>query len=361
MNFFERRKMKKHVRHLLHEARHVRHMREDVADPAAIQALESAESELSEAWKALDRVAIESAAERLAERVGKVQPERPDARIREIVEIVVIAVAAAMALRAYFVQPFKIPTGSMQPTLYGITYEPSASPGLTDARGVNLVKLFLTGRRYAEIKASADGIVSFVQRQLDGHTVIVVGNREYRAFPGMVERVAEGDLVRKGQALASGIRKSGDHIFVDKVSYNFRRPRRGDVFVFNTDGITHEQIQRHSFYIKRLVALPGELVQIHPPHLVIDGRKIEEPEGVARVTAGVDGYYGYRLAEHHPSILNSRAASLLLGPGEYLPLGDNTRSSLDGRYFGPVRNEQVVGPAFMVYWPFTRRWGLVDR
>jgi signal peptidase I len=51
---------------------------------------------------------------------------------------------------------------------------------------------------------------------------------------------------------------------------------------------------------------------------------------------------------------------LPLGDGEYLPMGDNTFQSLDGRYFGPIPEKNIVGPAFCVYWPFGRRWGFVQ-
>ncbi|HPC58336.1 MAG TPA: S26 family signal peptidase, partial [Kiritimatiellia bacterium] len=56
--------------------------------------------------------------------------------------------------------------------------------------------------------------------------------------------------------------------------------------------------------------------------------------------------------------LHSAAAEIRVGPREFLPFGDNTTSSLDGRYFGPVSERALVGPSFFVYWPLSRRWGL---
>jgi signal peptidase I len=60
------------------------------------------------------------------------------------------------------------------------------------------------------------------------------------------------------------------------------------------------------------------------------------------------------------SVLGTATNRLKLSASQYLPLGDNTLYSLDGRYFGPVERQHIVGPAFAVYWPFSKRWGFVD-
>ena len=60
------------------------------------------------------------------------------------------------------------------------------------------------------------------------------------------------------------------------------------------------------------------------------------------------------------SLLDAPGEEIVLDEDEYLPMGDNTRSSLDGRYFGGVDRDNIIGPAFMVYWPFNNRWGLIE-
>ena len=183
---------------------------------------------------------------------------------------------------------------------------------------------------------------------------------------GLTLYFSPGDYLAKGQVMASGRVKIGDHIFVDKIRYNFTRPKRGQIIVFSTDGIQYPRIRPNSFYIKRLAALPNEEVSIIPPYLLINGQRIEEPYPFHRLLTDKDhGYIGYTLP--HPQTIATTKAFIenatdkkVLSSRSYLPLGDNSAFSLDGRYFGPIDQESLVGPTFMVYWPFTKRWGAVQ-
>ena len=107
--------------------------------------------------------------------------------------------------------------------------------------------------------------------------------------------------------------------------------------------------------------MPGEEVAIEPPYLIINGQRITEPYPFHRLlTDKEDGYIGYTLPHKQPDMpvfLGEASERKRVGPRSYLPLGDNTEFSLDGRYFGPIDRASLVGPAFMVYWPFTKRWG----
>ena len=69
--------------------------------------------------------------------------------------------------------------------------------------------------------------------------------------------------------------------------------------------------------------------------------------------------YGYTFAHAGSpgAKLRSQNDVLKLGDHEFLPFGDNTTHSLDGRYFGGVPLNSLVGPAFVIYWPFSERWG----
>jgi len=279
------------------------------------------------------------------------------------VEIFAVALTVAMGFRTYFIQPFKIPTGSMQPTLYGITVGAQYAPRWTDRFPLNLVSMVLFGERYTEVKAKVSGKVGSQIGNDDEHLIFFVEGIPHLVRKGMTLFFAPGDYVARGQVLASGRVKLGDHIFVNKIRYNVSRPRRGDISVFSTDGIQYPNIRPNSFYIKRLVGLPGETVAVNPPYLLINGEKITEPYPFARLLKERDkGYNGYSTAREQtavPVFLGSPGESRRLGEGEYLMLGDNTEHSYDGRYFGPVQKDYLVGPAFMVYWPFTRRWGTV--
>src|SRR5207302_5769655 len=90
------------------------------------------------------------------------------------------------------------------------------------------------------------------------------------------------DLSREyhaGDVIARGYFNAGDHVFVDKLSYNFRKPKRGEVFVFKTTNIREIERQLRlqgqegsQFYIKRLAGIPGDQLRIDPPHLFINGQ-----------------------------------------------------------------------------------------
>lgn len=363
MNFFTRRRYRKIVKHALHEAHHARHMRGDIATPEELQAVIDAERKVQDAWQAGNAESLEQALDGLGERVGRVYPPKNHPRLREHVEILAVALSVAMAFRAYFIQPFKIPTGSMQPTLYGITVDQSAEKTIFDTFPLSIGRFLVFGERYQEFRSKVSGTISRQYELRDDKDVYFIGGVPHALPHGMNLRITS-PRVEKGQLIAAGRVKLGDHIFVNKVKYNYSRPERGNIFVFSTDFISHPQIKPDTFYIKRLAGMPGETISIDPPYLVADGKRIEEPFPFYRmVNDRAGGYVGYYLPQFNqgtPVKLASRESSLKLADDEYLPLGDNTRSSLDGRYFGGVREKAIVGPAFMVYWPFGRRWGLVE-
>ena len=169
--------------------------------------------------------------------------------------------------------------------------------------------------------------------------------------------VQPGDRVQAGQLIASGRVRQGDHIFVNKVQYNLVRPKRGQIIVFDTNYIPEKErlgIRADTFYIKRLVGLPGESISIRDRHLVVDGTPIAEPFPFRRLLED-PAYHGY--VTRPGSRLNREDAEIQLGEKQFLPFGDNTTSSLDGRYFGPVTEQALVGPSFFVYWPFGAHWG----
>lgn len=364
MNFLERRKLRKAIHHLLHEARHARHMREDITAPARIGRITAAENQLKEAWAKEDFKLVESSADELSEAVHAVYPPHKYPRARENIEILVVAIAVAMAFRTFFIQPFRIPTGSMQPTLYGITYTQQAGKGVMDYFPLSLFRLALFGEKYVEVRAKASGTVEFHDEYADESYIVRIGGVAHAIHKDLPRNFElRGAPVTKGDLLASGRRKLGDHIFVNRMKYNFFHPDRGDVFVFSTRSIRHPDIRPDNYYIKRLVGLPGEMIQVHPPHLLVDGQVVTEPDVFHRQAEAVElGYHGYSLFGDTPipALLRSSDDRIMLGEHEYLPFGDNTRASLDGRFFGGVDQESIVGPAVMVYWPFSKRWGKIN-
>ena len=143
----------------------------------------------------------------------------------------------------------------------------------------------------------------------------------------------------------------GDRILVDKRAYTGGAPRRGDVVVFRrpADG--------GRAFIKRIVGLPGERVEVVGGEVRIDGRawpRVPAPE------VSPDAFWEGEGSERHlvrgdvASPPAPDAPAVLLGRNEFFVLGDRRSQSLDSRTFGPVPLDQLVGPATYVLWPPSR-------
>ena len=370
MNFFERRRLKKAAGMARHLARHALNMRGDVAPARDVAAARDAERRLAETLAARDWARLAPACEAAADAAARLMPPRAFPKWRENVEVLVVAISMAMACRTYFIQPFKIPTGSMQPTLHGITAVPQEGRMWYDHPPMNLANLALFGERYVEVRARATGRLEYLGPADDQHAYRVGGEIHLVRLAmqpdspfidpdhSMRLRVQPGEQVETGQVIASGRVRIGDHIFVNKVLYHFARPERGQIVVFDTNYIPGKEqfnIRPDTFYIKRLVGLPGERIAVRGRHLVADGAVVEEPWPFRR-QAEDPAYRGY--VPRPGALLNSENAEVLVGEAQFLPFGDNTYSSLDGRYFGPVSEKALVGPSFFVDWPLGARWGL---
>lgn len=111
---------------------------------------------------------------------------------------------------------------------------------------------------------------------------------------------------------------SGNYLLIDEISYRFQEPRRGEVVVFRYPG------DDRTFYIKRVIGLPGEQVTVDRGRVAVNGQPLTEPYLPADVrTVG--------------------AADLRLGSGEYFVLGDNRYYSFDSRQWGTLPRQNIVG------------------
>jgi signal peptidase I len=368
IRFLKRRKQFKIAREWLRHSRLCRYMREDVAPSDALTRLDQARGELKTVMDAGRVEEIEKRCEALRHAVAVIMPVRSFPAFRENLEVLVVAVAVAMAFRCYFLQPFKIPTGSMQPSLYGIHYEPQPGPTLFDQVPLRYLKWLVCGEWYTEVTAKTAGVIrgGNVLRSSDGNAVTYfdIGGLAH-AVPGPAQDglplvVKLGDEVVTGQVIARGNAINGDHLFVNRVKWNFINPSRGEVMVFRTDDIPIPRLTERTHYIKRMCGLPHDTLTIRAPELIVNGQPVMEPAAIRRIEDRAPGYAGYCPGEGPDALfINAYRDTVTLGDGQYLALGDNTQNSLDGRYWGPVPKENLVGPAMVVYWPLSRRWGWV--
>jgi signal peptidase I len=293
-------------------------------------------------------------------------PAPRDAAWRENVEVILVAVVVAIGIRSYFLQPFKIPTGSMQPTLNGIIGHPMNEPPPNILRQV--AEFVILGRNYINVVSEADDRIDQIRQKKYAFfftfSEIICERQRFLVYasPDTLRqdfKVAAGRQYKKGEVMARGAVDTGDQVFVDKFSYNFVKPHRGDVFVFRTDNIFGIPVDPvtgdNSFYIKRLAGLPSDTLRIDPPLLHVNG-KPADGYGFARVMSAKAPYHGYAPGRDY---LADPSKPYTVPPHNYFALGDNSYNSLDSRWWGPVPQENLVGRGLLVYWPFNRHWGLI--
>ena len=329
---------------------------------------------LTDSTKSRDKVAVKASEEALDKLCGHHCPLGKHAGIAENVEVILVAIIVALGIRTYFLQPFTIPTSSMYPTLNGITGKATAEepPNL-------LVRAFQTaayGRSWHNVLAEADETVTNVAEEKRGglrrfftYTRVDtnVGNTYWIDETDRPVRdtfgIHPGRSYKRGDPIARGYTDTGDHVFVDKFSYHFRKPTRGEVFVFTTQNIEAmgnlgpPPRKPSQFYIKRLAGVPGDELRIAAPKLFHNGHEAEEP-GFKKVMKGSEEkpwneYRGYSNTIGY--ILRSPEALPFRVPEEkYFALGDNSYNSSDSRAWGTVPQENLMGSGFLVYWPFLR-------
>lgn len=354
-------------RAVLKNAEKLLNYKRDVLSPGELAGANTEMASLKAAIRSRNKSAIESAAAALDTHFSAHYPPARHAGWRENTEAIVVAVIIALGVRTYFLQPFTIPTGSMQPTLNGIIGVPNNNPQPNML--VRLAHSVLLGRTYLNTVAKQDetiqGLVEHQYLRFFVFTNIITSHGSYWIRCGrdtLVNHfeVKPGRNYKAGEPIARGYVNTGDHVFVDKMSYHFRSPHRGDVFVFVTTNIAGIESRLDpnlgsQYYIKRLGGLSGDRMRISPPNLFINGAPAKEP-GFQRVMAASNGYRGYGSG---PTYLSDSENTFEVPPKTFFALGDNSYNSLDSRYFGPVPEENLTGCGFLVFWPFNNHWGFI--
>lgn len=135
-----------------------------------------------------------------------------------------------------------------------------------------------------------------------------------------------------------------DRLMVDKLSYRFKSPQRGDIVVFTPPkaalaacGVPQNS---NDSWVKRAIGLPGDKVEVKGETVYVNDRPLQEPYIASKPQ--------YQL-------------KIAVPPNTYLVLGDNRNNSCDGHVWGFLPRNQIIGRAFVEYWPLNRIGGLNER
>lgn len=372
--------------------------REDLT-PAAVAQLESALANLKQRLNGpRDPEGWNQAAEGVMEAGRKWIRTYPNSSLREYAIMGLELIILVLGSRAFLIQPMEIPTGSAQPTLWGITATPLPHNSAADVPSwpLRLFDLFFKGDAYCFATAEVSGDLQAVGKPRTiipfipfcNRATVIVGGKEHTLYclpddygykfgwtDPYFNLPPTPKHFEKGEPLAAFAVHAGDHLFVERITYNFRRPRRGEIIVFRSE--QHPGMTTNTHYIKRLVGLGGEIIRIGDDrHVYINGKQLTTND------SGFDNVYSFDPStpprpDHYSGHVNEKVARQMahrsaysfnfpdgetefpIRPGHYVCFGDNTMNSADSRYW-PVPDfpqEQVIGKYLFVFWPFTDRFG----
>ena len=341
----------------------------------------------------------------------------------ENTETFLVAALVVFALRCFVVQPFKIPTNSMYPSYAGLTakiHSESTAPGLLE-RAADFVRFCATN---TSVKAPADGEIIIPLSSNGGLEYKTVSSRDWLILPGQrreytlyvgrtpvtvrtpvefgLEQVYldaffpeqdrkdparayenlirsdvrqgrflhTGKFVKKGEEVLNFDIRTGDMLLVDRMRYHFTSPKVGDPVVFPTKRVPGLGETEDVYYIKRLVGLPGDKLEIKGHTLYRNGAPIEGAPAFAANAQQEGEFPGYKADGRL-----SEGRELTVPEGYYFVMGDNSPMSYDGRLWrfasetaalrndpgiGFVPEKEIIGKAVFILYPFSNRWGIAQ-
>jgi signal peptidase I len=377
------------ARRLCHRARHRLRADRDRIPPSLWLQIREAERTLRQQIRlGASNIQAGQGIDQLQALMAQAFPDRLHAPLRPAWEMFLVAVLIALVARTFFVQPFSVPTGSMEPALAGITSrdlreDPDfVMPSWSQRIWARLIH----GTRYFELTARSDGFLEEVHEPARAHPFAQyrfrIGSAWYRvpaALEPFLERfgIEPEHYYQAGDPILRFSFTHGDFLLADRVSYNFRRPRRAEIVVFETRD--SDAIEADQYFVKRLVALDGDHVRIgNDRHLIVNGQRIDAStpgfrsiysarEGlpddnyIGHLNGVVAAKVGLRWPEELAPLFPDEDATFLVRQNHFLVLGDNSLFSLDSRAWGDLPLNLVMGRAWAIYWPFSPRWGWIDR
>ncbi len=277
---------------------------------------------------------LSKAAERPKPKVAPVVPSAelhaPPEGIRSWFEALVMAFVLAMFVRTFLFELFKVPTGSMTPTIIG--------------------------GRIIETDYDGDGKQDLLVWQVKNQWLKFL-SKDGRLTDSGIEEL---DPIMINKFNLSGEIKDEHHrIFVSKFTYWFRDIQRGEIAVFKVPDPIWNPAK--PFYVKRIVGLPNESVSWDADgRLLIEGKKPEQENPVFehlryKNFSGLQGLHQSDYVKYGNIDSGQIEIKEVSIPADHLyALGDNTSSSLDSRYWGAFGQERLKGKAFFRYWPLRK-------
>jgi signal peptidase I len=130
---------------------------------------------------------------------------------------------------------------------------------------------------------------------------------------------------------------SGEYLLTDKLTYRFRDPERGEVVIFEAPAGARCPQELQCDFVKRVIGLPGEKLEIREGNVFINGIQLKEPYIASELTAN--------------TFMNSADTFSINLDGTYFVMGDNRSHSSDSRAWGPINKDSIIGKAWFRYWP----------
>ena len=150
--------------------------------------------------------------------------------------------------------------------------------------------------------------------------------------------VAQPNEVKGNSMVPNFIDK--EYLLTDKVTYQFSEPKRGDVVVFKAPP-SEPCAEDECEYIKRIIGIPGDRVKVSGGQVFLNGSQLKQDFLPDDFTTS-------------PGAYNQEGLEVIVPAGQYLCFGDNRSHSRDGREFGPIKKELIIGKAFFIYKPLNK-------
>ena len=190
----------------------------------------------------------------------------------------------------------------------------------------------VTGRLPRRLRIAVDWIVTIV-----GAVAIVLAIKAFVVNPYRIPSSSMEATLHCARPADGCESRFSDRVLANRFIYHLRDPQRGDVVVFDTPPKTMAACNAGGTFVKRIIGLPGETVQIRlrrgAAFVYIDGRRLEEP-----------------YIEHDRRDIGPEE-KYKVSPASYFVMGDNRSQSCDSRNWGSVPRENIIGKVFMTYWP----------